>query len=147
MSYKIQAKSFEITTKTKEEAFGLLLRLSGLNIASFSSYMGKTVAEVQEAPQWAENYLKDTIDLNLINLSYIIKDIKAQGLMIEYNDIVAEVKEHVTNGTVAGSQPIKINLIEDGAIKSSIIVYATDILKDFIKDVTTLDTSAINTDS
>lgn len=132
--YKIQAKSFEITTEKKEEAFSLLLKLSGLDIASFSSYMGKTVEEVQKAPQWAENYLKDTIDLNLIHLSFIIKDLKAQGLMTEYNDAVAEVKEHITNGTATGSQPVKINLIEESAIKSSYLVHATEILKDFIKD-------------
>jgi hypothetical protein len=145
--YKIQTKSLEITTETKKEAFTILLKLLGHDIASFSSYMGKTIEEVQEVPLWAENYLKDTIDLELAHLAYIIKDIKAQGLMNDYTDIVVEVKEHITNGVVKGSQPIKINLIEDGAIKSSLIVYATDILRDFIKDVKALNTSANDLES
>jgi len=138
MAYKIQAKSFEITAKTKEEAFSILIEFSGFTLTTFSLYMGKTIEEVRDAPQWAENYLKDTIDTNLLHLSYIIKDIKAQGLMVEYNDAALEVKEHITNGTIKGSQPVKINLIEDVAIKSSYIVRATNILQGFIWEQVTL---------
>lgn len=135
MAYKVQADSFEITSDTKEQALTLLLTLAGLDIDSFSSYMGKTIEEVQEAPQWAENYLKDVIDLNFVHLGYIMKDTKTAGLMGDYNSMEKFVQEHITNGTVTGSQPVKVNaniITEDGSIKASYLVHATDILKDFI---------------
>jgi len=147
MAHKIKMTCLEITTETKQQSFDILLRLSGFNLASFSSYMCKPIEEVQEAPQWAENYLKDIIDLDIQHLSYIIKDIKAQGLMMDYENAVLAVKEHILNNTDVGSQPLIIKLSEDANIKASYIVHATEVLMDFITNTQTLDTSLINSEA
>jgi len=144
MAYYIKTKSFEITTETQKEALDILLKLTGQNIASFGSYMGVSEQDIITADDdgfeivatWAINYLKDLVNAELIHLGYQAKDIKAQGLFVEYDDIVYSVTEAVTNQTVKGSQPLTINtdaiITEAGAIKAKYLVNAKSVLEDFL---------------
>ena len=144
MAFKINTKSFDITTQTDIEALTILLKLIGLDIASFGSYMGVSEEDiiltddngVQTVALWAINYLKDLIDAELIHLGYQTKDIKAQGLFVEYDEIVSNVNQAITNQIVTGSQPLSINknaiITEAGAIKAKFIVNAQSVLEDFL---------------
>ena len=91
--YKIKTDSFMIVADTKEEAFIDLLKLSGYDISSFSKYMEVTVEELEKAPQWAINSLKDLISLNLEYIGYIMKDSRTEGLLKPYLDIENLVKK------------------------------------------------------
>lgn len=134
---KIQTDSFAVVADTNKEILDILLRLNGQDIATFSSYMNVTVSEVEKAPQWAINYLKDIINVELLHIGYVTKDLKALGLFVPYENIEAEVQEYINNTADAGSQPIVIQkddiITEAGAIKAQYLVYAVDILKEFIK--------------
>ena len=144
MAYKIITKSFNITTETDIEALTILLRLLGLNIASFGSYMGVSEEDiiltddegVKTVALWAINYLKDLINSELIHLGYQAKDIKAQGLFVEYDEIVFSVNQAITDGVITASQPITINkdaiITEAGAIKAKFLVNAQSVLEDFL---------------
>jgi len=144
MAFKINTKSFDITTQTDIEALTILLKLIGLDIASFGSYMGVSEEDiiltdddgVKTVALWAINYLKDLIDAELIHLGYQTKDIKAQGLFMEYDEIVSNVTQAITNQIVTGSQPLSINknaiITEAGAIKAKFIVNAQSVLEDFL---------------
>ncbi len=144
MAFKIITTGFNITTKTDKEALTILLKLLGHDIASFSSYMGVTEQEVilsdddgvETVALWAINYLKDLINAELIHLGYVIKDIKAQGLFVDYDNIVFSVTQAITNQTVTGSQPLTINkdaiISEAGSIKAKYLVNAESILNDFL---------------
>jgi len=144
MAFKIITTGFNITTETDKEALTILLKLIGQDIASFSSYMGVSVEEViltdddgvQTVALWAINYLKDLINAELIHLGYVTKDIKAQGLFVDYDNIVFSVNEAITSGAITGSQPLTINkdaiITEAGAIKAKFIVNAQYILEDFL---------------
>ena len=144
MAYKISTKSFTITAQTDKEALDILLKLLGHDIASFSSYMGATEQEViitdddgnETVAIWAINYLKDIINAELIHLGYQAKDIKAQGLFVEYDEIVSSVNKALTSGAITESQPLSINkdaiITEAGAIKAKFLVHAQSILEDFL---------------
>ena len=144
MAYKISTKSFTITAQTDKEALDILLKLLGHDIASFSSYMGATEQEViitdddgnETVAIWAINYLKDIINAELIHLGYQVKDIKAQGLFVEYDEIVSSVNKALTSGAITGSQTLSINkdaiITEAGAIKAKFLVHAQSILEDFL---------------
>jgi len=144
MAFKIKTKSFIITTETDKEALTILLRLLGLDIGSFGLYMGVSEEDiiltdddgVQTVALWAINYLKDLINAELIHLGYQAKDIKAQGLFVDYDEIVFSVTQAITDGAVTGSQPITINkdaiITEAGAIKAKFLVNAQYILEDFL---------------
>ena len=144
MAFKIKTKSFIITTETDKEALTILLRLLGLDIGSFGLYMGVSEEDiiltdddgVQTVALWAINYLKDLINAELIHLGYQATDIKAQGLFVDYDEIVFSVTQAITDGAVTGSQPITINkdaiITEAGAIKAKFLVNAQYILEDFL---------------
>jgi len=144
MAFKIKTKSFNITTETDIEALTILLRLLGLDIASFGSYMGVSEQDiiitdddgVKTVALWAINYLKDLINAELIHLGYQTKDIKAQGLFVEYDEIVFSVNEAITSGAITESQPLSINtkdiITEAGSIKAKFIVNAQSVLEDFL---------------
>ena len=145
MAFKINTTSFNITTETDIEALTILLRLLGLDIASFGLYMGVSEQDiiltddegVKTVALWAINYLKDIINAELIHLGYQAKDIKAQGLFVEYDEIVYSVNEAITSGAITESQPLNINkdaiLTEAGAIKAKYLVNAQNILQDFLE--------------
>ena len=137
MAFKINTTGFTLTTETKEEAIQLLLKLLGQDIASFSLYMEVSVEEVEQAPQWAINYLKDLLDVELVHLGYVTKDLKALGLFVEYDDVELDIQEALTGGTLTGSKPITINkdaiVTEAGAIKAKYLVNAQNILEDFLQ--------------
>lgn len=133
--YKIDEKSFTIVCETKEEAFIILLQLTGYTKESFSSYMAVQVEDLEEVPQWALNYLVDLINAELIHLGYIMKDNKVAGIMGEYNEIEKSIENLLNEGNTEGSQPLKINksiITEDGSIKIKFLVNAENILKDFL---------------
>lgn len=135
--YKIETTSFIITAETKEKAFNILLKLSGHDISSFSEYMGVNVEELEKAPQWAINSLKDLVSLSLEYLGFIMKDSRTEGIYKPYSDIEEVVKEKLTNQEITGSQPIQVSkdiISKDGAIKTHYLVNAEMILKDFISD-------------
>ncbi len=144
MAYKISTTGFNITTETDKEALTIMLKLLGLNIASFGSYMGVSDEDiiivdsegVETVALWAINYLKDIINAELIHLGYQAKDIKAQGLFVEYDEIVFSVNEAITSGAIKESQPLSINkdaiLTEAGAIKAKFLVNAQSVLEDFL---------------
>ena len=144
MAFKIITKSFNVTTETDKEALTILLKLTGHDIASFGLYMGVSESDiiltddngVQTVALWAINYLKDLINAELIHLGYQAKDIKAQGLFTEYDEIVYSVNKAITDGVLTASQPITINkdeiITEAGAIKAKFIVNAQYILKNFL---------------
>jgi len=144
MAYKIKMKSFTVTTETDKEALTILLSVLGLNMSSFGSYMGMSDEDIiltnndgiQTVAIWAINYLKDLLNIELIHLGYQAKDIKAQGLFADYDNIVTRITEMLTNGTSVGSQPITINkdaiLTEAGAINAKYLVRSVDVLNDFI---------------
>ena len=144
MSLQIKAKSFNITTETEKEALTILLRMFSLNIASFCLYMEVSEEDiiltdddgVETVALWAINYLKDIINAELIPLGYQIKDIKAQGLFVDYDEIVYSVNEAITSGAITESQPLSINkdaiLTEAGAIKAKFLVNAQSVLEDFL---------------
>ena len=143
MAYKISTQSFTITAQTDKEALDILLKLLGHDIASFSSYMGVTEQEVvitddgnERVAIWAIKYLKDIINAELIHLGYQAKDIKAQGLFVEYDEIIYSVNEAITSGAITESQPLSINkdaiLTEAGAIKAKFLVNAQSVLEDFL---------------
>jgi len=136
MTYQIKTDSFTINANTKEEAFNYLLRLNGLNISSFSSYMNVSEDEAKKAPLWAINYLKDIANAEFIHLGYIMKDTKTSGLIVEYKKLQSQVQEAITNNTISGSQPIILNediISEAGSIKARYITHTEDILKDFLQ--------------
>jgi len=145
MAYRIQMKSFTVTTETDKEALTILLRVLGLNMSSFTSYMGMSDEDiiltnndgVQTVAIWAINYLKDLLNIELIHLGYQAKDIKAQGLFVNYDDIVSSINQSVTEGAVVGSPPITINkesiITETGAINAQYLVRTVDILNEFIQ--------------
>jgi len=144
MAFKINTKSFNITTETDIKALTILLKLLGLDIASFGLYMGVSKQDiiltdndgVKTVALWAINYLKDIINAELIHLGYQIKDIKAQGLFVEYDEIVFSVNKAITDGTITESQLLSINkdaiITEAGAIKAKFIVNAQSVLEDFL---------------
>ena len=144
MAFKIKTNSFNITTETDIEALTILLRLLGLDISSFGLYMGVSEQDiiltddegVKTVALWAINYLKDLINAELIHLGYQAKDIKAQGLFVDYDEIVFSVNEAITSGAITESQPLSINkdaiLTEAGAIKAKFLVHAQSILEDFL---------------
>jgi len=133
--YKIKTDSFTLTADTKRDAFALLLKLSGLKISDLSKYMEVSTEELQNAPQWAINYLKDIINAELIHLGYVIKDTKTTGLLYELKRLQKEAQKAITNGTTQGNQPVELNddiVSESGYIKAGYITRMEDILKDFI---------------
>ncbi len=135
MMYKIKTDSFTLTVDTKKDAFNLLLKLSGLKISDLSKYMEVSIEELQNAPQWAINYLKDIINAELIHLGYVIKDTKTTGLLYELNRLQKEAQKAITKGTIQGNQPVELNddiVSESGYIKAGYITRMEDILKDFI---------------
>jgi len=144
MAFKIKTNSFNITTETDIEALTILLRLLGLDIASFGLYMGVSEQDiiltddegVKTVALWSINYLKDIINAELIHLGYQAKDIKAQGLFVDYDEIVFSVNEAITSGAITESQPLSINkdaiLTEAGAIKAKFLVNAQSVLEDFL---------------
>ena len=133
--YKIKTDSFTLTADTKKDAFNLLLKLSGLKISDLSKYMEVSIEELQNAPQWAINYLKDIINAELVHLGYVIKDTKTAGLLYELNRLQKEAQKAITKGTIQGNQPVELNddiVSESGYIKAGYITRMEDILKDFI---------------
>ena len=135
MMYKIKTDSFTLTADTKKDAFNLLLKLSGLKISDLSKYMEVSIEELQNAPQWAINYLKDIINAELIHLGYVIKDTKTTGLLYELNRLQKEAQKAITKGIIQGNQPVELNddiVSESGYIKAGYITRMEDILKDFI---------------
>ena len=133
--YKIKTDSFTLTADTKRDAFALLLKLSGLKISDLSKYMKVSTEELQNAPQWAINYLKDIINAELIHLGYVIKDTKTTGLLYELKRLQKEAQKAITNGTTQENQPVELNddiVSESGYIKAGYITRMEDILKDFI---------------
>ena len=133
--YKIKTDSFTLTADTKKDAFNLLLKLSGLKISDLSKYIEVSIEELQNAPQWAINYLKDIINAELVHLGYVIKDTKTAGLLYELNRLQKEAQKAITKGTIQGNQPVELNddiVSESGYIKAGYITRMEDILKDFI---------------
>ncbi|MBL0703205.1 MAG: hypothetical protein JJV95_04410 [Sulfurospirillum sp.] len=133
--YKIKTNSFMIVAETKEEAFTNLLKLSGYDISSFSEYMEVTVEELEKAPQWAINSLKDLISLTLEYTGYIMKDSRTEGLFKPYLDIENLVKEKLSTQEIVGTQPVQISsdiISKDGAIRTHHLINAEMILKNFI---------------
>ena len=144
MAYKISTTGFNITTETDKEALTIMLKLLGLNIASFGSYMGVSEEDIiivdsegiETVALWVINYLKDIINVELIHLGYQAKDIKAQGLFVEYDEIVFSINKAMTSGAITSSQPLVINkdaiITEAGAIKAKFLVNTQYILEDFL---------------
>ncbi|MFK5938284.1 MAG: hypothetical protein QM497_07805 [Sulfurimonas sp.] len=144
MAYKISTKSFTITAQTDKEALTTLLKLLGQDIASFSSYMGVTEQEVvitdddgnETVAIWAINYLKDILEVELIHLGYVTKDLKAQGIFGGYNDTEFSIKQARDAGAITESQPLVINtdtiITEAGTIKIKYLANAEAILQDFL---------------
>ena len=145
MAHSIKTKSFTIKTETEKEALTILLKLTGRNIASLSSYMGVSEEDiilvdddgVETVALWAINYLKDLADVELVHLGYVIKDLKALGLFVDYDEIAYSVTKAIAEETVIGSQPITINkdiiVTEAGSIKAKYLVNAQSILQDFLQ--------------
>jgi len=136
MAFKIDTKSFTLTTETKEEALMLLLKLLGRDIDSFSLYMGVSVEDVKKAPQWAINYLKDILEIEFVHLGYVTKDLKAFGLFFEYKNVANDVNNALTASALTGSRPVVIKtmdiITEECAIKANYIANAVNILNDFL---------------
>jgi hypothetical protein len=136
MAFKIDTKSFTLTTETKEEALMLLLKLLGRDIDSFSLYMGVSVEDVKKAPQWAINYLKDILEIEFVHLGYVTKDLKAFGLFFEYKNVANDVNNAFTASALTGSRPVVIKtmdiITEECAIKANYIANAVNILNDFL---------------
>ncbi len=135
MSYEIKQESFTLKATDKNEAFGLLLALTGHTVDSFSKYMDTTVEELETAPAWALKYLGDTFNLELLHLGYIMKDTKTPGLIGEYNNVLAELDKLEGKNLLKTTMiPIRIKdsiITEGGSIKIAYIARAEDILKDF----------------
>jgi len=144
MAYKIRTIGFDITTETDTEALSIMLRMFGMDLASFSSYMGVTEQEViitdddgnETVAIWAINYLKDILEVELTHLGYVTKDLKAQGIFGGYNDTEFNIKQARDAGAITESQPLVINtssiITETGTINIKYLVNAQNILQDFL---------------
>jgi len=137
--HKIDEKSFTVIANTSKQAFDILLRLSNYDKASFSTYMGVDIETLEEPPQWAFKYLQDLINADLIHLGYIMKDTKTAGIMFDYNETQKTITQLVGQSQLTGNQPVTIKssiITEDGSIKAKYLVYAEEILLDFISTAT-----------
>jgi hypothetical protein len=148
MSYKINTESFTIAVETDQEALSILLKLLGLNMGSFCSYIGveeqevlvKNEEEVEVVAKWAIVYLRDMLNAELVHLGYVTKDLKAQGIFGGYSNLEAEINKERASGGLSGTQPIVINtkdiITEAGAIKIRYIANAENLLQDFLNNKT-----------
>lgn len=133
--YKINEKSFTISCESKTEAFKILLELAGYTKESFCNYMGVQEQDLEEVPVWAENYLKDLINADIVHLGYIMKDNKVAGIMGGYNELTKTIEQLTGKSELTGTQPLTIKdsiVTEDGAIKIKYFVNAENILNNFI---------------
>jgi hypothetical protein len=132
--YKIETDSFVVVDSTRMGAFETLLKLGGYTIDSYSQYMAVSIEELEKAPQWAINSLKELIHLNLVHLGYIMKDSRVEGLMKPYSDIESIINKKFDSQEIEGSLPIKIFddiISKDGAIRTHYLTNAENILREF----------------
>jgi len=133
--YKIDLLTFRIITATKKEAFNILLEMLDHSESSFASYMDIDIETLEEPPQWALNYLADVLNIELEHLGYQIKDLKATGLKVPYDNAQDKLQELIEKGIVDIDLPIEIKssiITEAGAIKSRLLINAENILKRFL---------------
>jgi hypothetical protein len=135
--HKIDTPSFQIVAETKQEAFNILLKVTGYDVGSFSKYMGIDLQILEDAPQWAINYLKDIVNAELKHLGYFIKDTKTTGLKSAYDVADSIVNDLINNGTIT-MQPFKIKssiVSEDaGNVEIRYLINAQDILSKIVAD-------------
>lgn len=133
--YKINEKSFTVSCENKEEAFKILLELAGYTKASFCNYMGVQEQDLEVVPVWAENYLKDLINANLVHLGYIMKDNKVAGIKGGFDEIESTIKQLTGESLISGTQPLTIKdsiVTEIGTIQIKYFANAENILNNFI---------------
>jgi len=82
----ISTSSFTITGADEYECMVMMIECLCMTIEEFAEYMGVSPKELNKAPKWALNYLKDIIDVNLIRLGYVMEDSKQRGIMGEYDE-------------------------------------------------------------
>ena len=147
--YKINTPTFQVIAKTKQEAFDILLKVTGYTINSFSKYMGINHQVLKDVPQWAVNYLKDIINAELKHLGYFLKDTKTVGLKSAYDAAEKLVSDLISKGTIS-TQPIKIKptIISESAgnIEIRFLINSQDILFKLVEDtkIKTLETDNVN---
>ena len=135
--YKIDTSSFQIVAETKQEAFNILLKVTGYDTGSFSKYMNIDPQILDDAPRWAENYLKDIINAEYKHLGYFLKDTKTTGLKSAYDVADGLVNDLINDRTIT-MQPIKIKptiISEDaGNVEIRYLINAQDILFKIVSD-------------
>ena len=115
----INTSSFAITGANEYECMVMMIECLCMSIEEFSEYMGVEPKELDTAPKWALNYLKDIIDVNLIRLGYVMEDSKQRGIMGEYDESSSKL---INNGD---TRKIVINkeyiLNKENTLKVSLI--------------------------
>jgi hypothetical protein len=115
----ISTSSFTVTGANEYECMVIMIECLCMAVDDFAEYMGVNSEELDKAPKWALNYLKDIIDVNLVRLGYVMEDSKQKGIMGEYNESSSKL---INNGD---TRKIVINkeyiLNKENTLKVSLI--------------------------
>ena len=89
----ITAPSFSINGESTVDCIDKMLFLIGHSRQSISKYMSVDENDIDKAPQWLINYLKDLIHVNLLRIGYVMSDSKQEGILGEYRESSREIQE------------------------------------------------------
>ena len=115
----IKTSSFTLTAKDNYECMELMLDCLCLTLEEFAEYMGVSIEDLSDAPKWAINYLKDTIDIHLLRIGYIMEDSKQKGILGEYRESSSRVLENGKQRTITINEDYILN--KENTLKISII--------------------------
>ncbi len=130
----IERDSFTLNATDNKDALKNLLLINNTTKPKFAKKVGVDVSELNEAPDWAINYLADLANLNLIHLGYVMKDTKTDGMLEPINQINKQIEKIKLDKAITALNPIILNkdiVSEQGAIKVAYIANIERLLEDF----------------